>query len=95
MKSTWKVFKDDTWRGQPKERRCVLLAIADGPNGQAAGTMVGYLRYASGDKSCPYFVIPGAREGFKVTHWADCLGDDFYSVAWPTWGEPNKKRGII
>jgi hypothetical protein len=90
MAPKWKVFKPENgWRGMPKERRCVLVAI-DTRDGCSAGTMVGYLRYAAGDKKSPYFVIPGqAGPKFTVTHWADCLGNDFDSPAWPNWTKPN------
>lgn len=39
------------------------------------GVAVGYRKDAAGDKSCPYFVIPGI--GGEVIAWSDCLPDDF------------------
>lgn len=39
------------------------------------GLAVGYRKDAAGDKSCPYFVIPGI--GGEVSAWCDCLPDDF------------------
>jgi hypothetical protein len=46
------------------------------------GVMVGYMKFAAGDRDCPYFVIPGGPPGFRVTHWCDCLGDDFSAPCW-------------
>ena len=58
----------------PDERRCVLVHF-DGSESKARGIAVGYLRYAGGDKTCPYFVTP--QFGGIPTHWCDSLGDDF------------------
>ena len=85
----------------PPERRCVLVQFdrADTKYGGLPPTVVvGYLRYAAGDKGSPYFVTPGferayePREGVKTnclgkierlsTHWSDCLGDDFHCPLW-------------
>lgn len=41
------------------------------------GIAVGYRKDAAGDKSCPYFVIPGI--GGEVMAWCDCLPDDFHT----------------
>lgn len=65
----------------PPERHMVLVQI-DGGIGEAPAVGVGYLKFAAGDRDCPYFVVPGARENFVVTHWADCLGDDFTAPLW-------------
>lgn len=59
----------------PPERRHVLLMIAERQEssmGLPPSCAVGYLRIHSGG---PFFVVPGA--GGRVTHYADCLGDDF------------------
>lgn len=77
----------------PPRKRCVLLML---PERQTElGTMppsvaVGYLKYAAGDESCPYFVIPGI--GGEPTHWCDSLGDDFEVPLWK-WRFPNRDRG--
>lgn len=42
------------------------------------GIAVGYRKDSGGDKSRPYFVIPGL--GGEVTAWSDCLPDDFEPV---------------
>lgn len=39
---------------------------------------VGYRKDAAGDKTCPYFVVPGL--GGEPLAWCDCLPDDF---EWP------------
>lgn len=56
----------------------------------SASVIVGYLRYAAGDPLSPYFVVPGLggyvrTEPYSghVTHWCDCLNDDFYAPVWP------------
>jgi hypothetical protein len=65
----------------PDERRCVLVQVAgEEPTGHAAAVAVGYLRIHSGG---PFFVIPGIGRVFTVTHWCDCLGDDFTAPLWP------------
>ena len=72
MNPTWIEF-DPKADGLPAERRHVLLLLAEQPDkGLPASCAVGYMRIHSHG---PFFVIPGI--GGKVTHWADCLGDDF------------------
>ncbi len=49
----------------------------DDPNFKdvAATVAVGYLRIHSDG---PFFVVPGVpHKDAEITHWADCLGDDF------------------
>lgn len=68
------------WQGirLPKERKYVLCRIAPrDEEGLPEAIAVGYLRYAAGDKSCPFFVIPGV--GGQVTAYADCLPQDLKS----------------
>ena len=58
----------------PPERRHVLVLVSDvGRDGCPPTCAVGYLRIWS---SGPFFVVPGVAHT-KVTHWADCLGNDF------------------
>lgn len=46
----------------------------------AATVAVGYIRVHSGG---PFFVVPGVpHKDEQITHWADCLGDDFTAPAW-------------
>ena len=41
---------------------------------------VGYIRIHSGG---PFFVVPGVpHKDEEITHWADCLGDDFTAPLW-------------
>jgi hypothetical protein len=68
----------------PPERKYVLLQLDDIEElGLPAAVVVGYLRYSAGDRDCPYFVHPGivARDT-PVTHWCDCLGDEFSVPGW-------------
>lgn len=74
----------------PAERRCVLVQIAPSDKGDAPAVGVGYMRSQSNG---PFFVVPGARTGFVVTHWADCLGDDFH--ARPNWQMPGQPKGVV
>ena len=68
----------------PQERRFVLVQIdKNDSKGMPPSVAVGYLRYAAGDKSCPFFVIPGhGRASDPITHWCDCLGDEFHAPGW-------------
>ena len=64
----------------PKERRYVLVQIKEKDTdvgGLPPSVCVGYLRVWS---SGPFFVIPGV--GGEVTHWCDCLGDNFEAPLW-------------
>ena len=54
----------------------------DDPNFKdtAATVAVGYIRVHSDG---PFFVVPGVpHKDEEITHWADCLGDDFSAPAW-------------
>ncbi len=69
----------------PKEREDVIVRLEPQPEkGWPAAYVWGYLRYAAGDKSCPYFVTPGIGDGRplkrKVTHWARMLKDGFFET---------------
>lgn len=77
--STWKEFPGS--EALPAERRSVLVKIAADPPHSSA-VAVGYLRYAAGDRDCPYFVVHGFGRAFIVTHWSDSLGDDFHAPGW-------------
>ena len=71
----------------PSERRPVLVKIDTQVN-EHGGVAVGYLRYAAGDSECPYFVCPAINTPWTVTHWCDCLGDDFNPPGWKLPGKP-------
>jgi hypothetical protein len=61
------------------ERKPVLCQIADRPNqGLPPAVAVGYLRIFSNG---PMFIVPGV--GGVVTHYCDCLPDDFIAPLWP------------
>ncbi len=71
----------------PPERKYVLCLLEPLENkGIPRGVVVGYLRYAAGDKNSPQFITPGiyriVREGIycrtrEVTHWCYCLSRGF------------------
>lgn len=94
MKPEWKPF--DALKGHnqdlPFERRYVLLIIEGDPaHGMPPRCVMGFLRFAAGDKNSPMFITPGCnfevdkrnKPGFnwplypRILFWADCLGDDF------------------
>lgn len=54
----------------PPERKVVLLWM----KGKSL-PFLGYLRYAAGDRECPYWVCYTWKddEAFEVAHYADCL----------------------
>lgn len=67
----------------PKERRYVLLQLeADKEEGMPPSVVVGYLRRWSGRYN--FFVMPGIQSAANrnVTHWCDCLGDNFKAPLW-------------
>lgn len=76
----------------PPRHRLVLVA-AIGSSGVAPSVMVGYLKFAAGDPTCPYFVRPGGASGSFATHWADVLGDDFRSPHWKMGQPTGRLRG--
>lgn len=107
MKIEWVKY---TKKGKlPLERRNVLVMIekrqseicrlsrkepgADPDFKDVAATVaVGYIRVHSGG---PFFVVPGVpHKDEEITHWADCLGDDFAAPAWQSkqvCGEPRRQ----
>ena len=54
----------------PPERKVVLVWL-----GESYLPFCGYIRYAAGDGSCPYFVVyhGNPRIGANVVAWCDCL----------------------
>lgn len=70
----WKKF---TPRLRLQERKLVLCRVAPKKEkGLPPAIAAGYLRRAGSDA---YFVIPGV--GGDVTHYCDCLNDDFVKMA--------------
>lgn len=59
----------------PKERKEVLCRVQSVMRGAPDALVVGYLRYAAGDKDSPMFVVPGL--GGTVLEWCDCLPEKF------------------
>ncbi len=65
----------------PPVKRYVLLQVARKKElGHPPSVAVGYLKFAGGDRTCPYFVVPGV--GGHIEAWCDCLGDDFKAPLW-------------
>ena len=58
---------------RPPIKRHVLVRVATTERGTPDMIAVGYRKDAAGDKSCPYFVVPG--RGGEVVAWCDCLPD--------------------
>jgi hypothetical protein len=72
MRPKWLLFDPNKRRNFPPERRMVLVITAEKPDdGLPSCVAIGYLRL----HTVPFFVVPGV--GGTVTHFADCLGDDF------------------
>ena len=93
MKIKWIPF--DGSHKLPPERKAVLVQLSQVRGYGVGAVAVGYLRYAAGDKDCPFFVTPGVKrtndyylpeipkEDAEVTHWADCFGNHFECPGWP------------
>jgi hypothetical protein len=84
----WINFNAKDWATQehPPERKLVLVQRAErqdigSPIKDAPAVAVGYLRYAAGDKSSPFFVCPGV--GGETVAWCDCLPEGFGAPLWP------------
>jgi hypothetical protein len=61
---------------RPPVHRWVIVQLESTEVGSLpSGIAVGYRKNAAGDKSCPYFVVPGI--GGNVLQWCDCLPLDF------------------
>lgn len=74
-----------SYQALPPVKRMVLVVIACEYDTCGPCVAVGYLKYAAGDKQSPHFIHPGApatNYRYKVTHWNDCLGDDFKPPCW-------------
>jgi hypothetical protein len=56
----------------PPERKVVAVWLRD-----SHLPFCGYIRYAAGDRECPYFVVyhGNAELGADVVAWCDCLPD--------------------
>jgi len=93
-KINWNPFdcKKGSTQKLPPEARYVLLQVRGcEETGMPPRVVVGWLKFAAGDKECPFFVIPGGDFSLdpdslkenRVLFWADCLGDDFHAK--PSW----------
>ncbi len=74
------------WRKATKRQhspwgRIVLLCIeSDEDSGLPGSVIVGYCKnYSDG----PFYIMPGVgRRERKITHFCDCLGNDFHAECW-------------
>lgn len=64
----------------PPERRYVLVQLQAHDTRLPAFVAVGFLRHGSGGA---YMVVPAVSSLGTVTHYCDCLGDDFEAPLWP------------
>lgn len=90
-----KWYPFDSTKGSRQKRpplyRLVLVCTAEQPEkGLPPGVAVGYRKDIAGDKQSPFFVIPGV--GGEVTHWCDCLGDDFDAPVWSMKNEQSNAK---
>ncbi len=60
---------------RPPDHKWVLVKTRSKRIGIPDPISVGYIKYAAGDRSCPYFVCPGV--GGIAMAWCDCLPDDY------------------
>lgn len=63
---------------RPPIGKWVMVKLEAKPHDVATlpcGLAIGYRKDAAGDKTCPYFVIPGI--GGEVLEWCDCLPEGF------------------
>jgi hypothetical protein len=69
----------------PEPKKYLMLQTAGVPErGLPPAVVVGYFRFAAGDRDSPTWTIPGV--GFAAGHivgWSDCLPDDFHAPSWP------------
>ena len=79
MKFEWVRF--DPAGELPPERRDVLVKLDCSPDNKVGAVAVGYVRRWSGG---PFFVVPAVKGPWVVTHWCDCLGDDWGAPGWYT-----------
>lgn len=67
----------------PPERRYVLVqTMPRDPYNELTrpAIAVGYMKFGAGCEDSPYFVVPSV--GGEVSHWCNCLGDDFCAPGW-------------
>jgi len=66
----------------PPERKEVIVCLAPFRKGLPNMLMVGYLRYAAGDKDSPQFILPGVPQWATVLGWCDCLTEDVIQMGY-------------
>lgn len=64
--------------GYPTEKKEVLVHLLSSQRGVPNSIVVGYMRYAAGDKKSPLWITPGCNG--HIIEWCDCLEDKF---KWP------------
>lgn len=74
-KMTWRFVSNPILASErlPAERRTVLVWLRG-----SYLPFCGYVRYAAGDRLCPYFVVYHGNQsiGGQVVAWCDCLPDE-------------------
>ena len=77
----------------PPERKLVAVQSEGRPDkGLPPSVAIGYLRFAAGEKDCPFFVVPGVERGKDVA-WCDCLPEGFGAPLWP--GYSHTAHGVV
>lgn len=86
----WKPFDRGLGSAQtlPKERKAVLCQIKSKMSSFPNPVVVGYMKFAAGDRDSPHFITPGAvlqsddgeRTLSEIISWCDCLPAEF---EWP------------
>ena len=78
----WIEFK--TGNPAPPERRFVLVELdMHDSSFRSSAIVVGYLKYAAGDKDSPQFICHSIPGNWTVKSYCDCLGDNFERNGWP------------
>ncbi len=86
MEVKWRKFNPHG--PNPQHYRMCLVAIAErADEGLPSAMAVGYTKRSG---NLTYWIIPGV--GGDVTHYSDCLGDDFKPIDWKMEQPPKKKE---
>ena len=78
---SWYSYERELWHNQklPKERKYVLVEVESSGPPYPNAIMLGYIKYAAGEKDSPGFVVVGNSIG-KVLRWTDSALNNF---VWP------------
>ena len=75
-------YKQGRHQKLPKEKSFCLVIVKNLDKGYSNPIVIGYLKYAAGDKNCPRFITPGVTINSPnalehVIAWSDCLPSKF------------------